>query len=41
MLLHKTHENKELQEKVSNDVRYLFNELYYIYNDKYNEEKLV
>ena len=34
-----TDENKYLQEKVLNDIRDLFNELYYIYRDKYNEEK--
>ena len=32
-------ENKNLQEKVLDDVRDLFNELYYIYKDKYSEEK--
>ena len=35
-----TDENKNLQEKVLNDVRDLFNQLYYIYKDKYNEEKM-
>ena len=32
-------ENKDLQEKVLNDVGDLFNELYYIYKDKYNEHE--
>ena len=35
-----TDENKNLQEKVLNDVGDLFNQLYYIYKDKYNEEKM-
>ena len=34
-----TDKNKDLQEKVLNDVEDLFNELYYIY--KYKEEKMV
>ena len=34
-----TDENKNLQEKVLDDVGDLFNELYYIYKDKYSEEK--
>ena len=34
-----TDKNKNLQEKVLNDIGDLFNELYYIYKDKYNEEK--
>ena len=34
-----TDENKDLQEKVLNGVGDLYNELYYIYKDKYNEEK--
>ena len=34
-----TDENKDLQEKVLNSVGDLYNELYYIYKDKYNEEK--
>ena len=34
-----TYENKDLQEKVLNDIGDLFNELYYIYKDRYNEEK--
>ena len=36
-----TDENKNLKKKVLNDVVDLFNELYYIYKDKYNEEKMV
>ena len=32
-------ENKVLQPKVLDNVGDLFNELYYIYKDKYNEEK--
>ena len=31
--------NKNLQEKVLDDAGYLFNELYYIYKDKYSEKK--
>ena len=34
-----TDENKDQQEKVLNNVGDLFNELYYIYKDKYSEEK--
>ena len=34
-----TDENKVLQPKVLENVGDLFNELYYIYKDKYNEEK--
>ena len=34
-----TDENKNLQEKVLDDVGDLFNELYYVYKDKYSEEK--
>ena len=34
-----TGKNKNLQEKVLDDAGNLFNELYYIYKDKYNEEK--
>ena len=34
-----TDENENLQEKVLNDIGDLFNQLYYIYKDKYNEEK--
>ena len=34
-----TNENKVLKPKVLNNVGDLFNELYYIYKDKYNEEK--
>ena len=34
-----TYENKELKQKVLDNVRDLFNELYYIYKDKYNKEK--
>ena len=34
-----TDENKDLQEKVLNGVGDLYNELYYIYKDKYDEEK--
>ena len=34
-----TDENKVLKPKVLDNVRDLFNELYYIYKDKYNEEK--
>ena len=34
-----TDENKNLQKKVLDDVGDLFNELYYIYKDKYSEEK--
>ena len=33
-----TEANKKLKEKVLDDVGDLFNELYYIYKDKYNEE---
>ena len=36
-----TDENKVLQPKVLDNVGDLFNELYYIYKDKYNEEKMV
>ena len=35
----KADENKDLQKKVLNDVGDIFNELYYIYKDKYNEKK--
>ena len=34
-----TDKNKNLQEKALDDVGDLFNELYYIYIDKYNEEE--
>ena len=34
-----TNENKELKPKVLDNVGDLFNDLYYIYKDKYNEEK--
>ena len=34
-----TDENKVLKPKVLDNVGDLFNELYYIYKDKYNEEK--
>ena len=34
-----TDTNKVFKEKVLDSVRGLFNELYYIYNDKYNEKK--
>ena len=34
-----TDENKVLKPKALDNVRDLFNELYYIYKDKYNEEK--
>ena len=34
-----TDQNKILKSKVLNNVGDLFNELYYIYKDKYNEEK--
>ena len=34
-----TDENKNLQKQVLDDVGDLFNELYYIYKDKYSEEK--
>ena len=34
-----TNENKVLKPKVLDNVGDLFNELYYIYKDKYNEEK--
>ena len=34
-----TDENKVLKQKVLDIVGYLFNELYYIYKDRYNEEK--
>ena len=34
-----TNENKVLKSKVLDNVRDLFNDLYYIYKDKYNEEK--
>ena len=34
-----TNENKALRPKVLDNVGDLFNELYYIYKDKYNEEK--
>ena len=36
-----TDENKVLQPNVLDDVGDLFNNLYYIYKDKYNEEKMV
>ena len=32
-------ENKVLNPEVLDNVRDLFNELYYVYKDKYNEEK--
>ena len=35
-----TDENENLQEKVLNDIGDLLNQLYYIYKDKYNEEKM-
>ena len=35
----KTDENKVLKPKVLENVGDLFNELYYIYKDKYNDEK--
>ena len=35
----RTNENKVLKSKVLDNVRDLFNELYYVYKDKYNEEK--
>ena len=35
----RTKANEELKEKVLNDARDLFNDLYYIYKDKYNEEE--
>ena len=34
-----TDENKVLKSNVLDNVRDLFNDLYYIYKDKYNEEK--
>ena len=34
-----TNENKVLKPKVLDNVGDLFNDLYYIYKDKYNEEK--
>ena len=34
-----TNENKIVKQKVLDNVGDLFNELYYIYKDKYNEEK--
>ena len=34
-----TNENKVLKSKVLGNVGDLFNELYYVYKDKYNEEK--
>ena len=34
-----TNENKVLNPKVLDNVGDLFNELYYVYKDKYNEEK--
>ena len=34
-----TNENKVLKPKVLDNVRDLFNDPYYIYKDKYNEEK--
>ena len=34
-----TDENKVLKPKALDNVRDLFNDLYYIYKDKYNEEK--
>ena len=36
-----TDEHKVLREKVLDDVGDLFIELYYIYKDKYNQEKMV
>ena len=39
LLIHKKNENKALKPKVLDNVGDLFNELYYIYKDKYNEEK--
>ena len=36
-----TEANKSLKEKVLDDVGNLFNELHYIFKDKYNEEKIV
>ena len=37
----RTDENKVLRLKVLDGAGDLFNELYYIYKDKYNEEKMV
>ena len=34
-----TDKNKNLQKKVLDNIGDLFNELYYIYKDKYNKEK--
>ena len=34
----RTEANKKLKEKVLDDAGDLFNDLYYIYKDKYNEE---
>ena len=34
----RTNANKKLKEKVLDDAGNLFNDLYYIYKDKYNEE---
>ena len=34
-----TDKNKDLKPKVLNNAGDLFNEMYYIYKDKYNEEK--
>ena len=34
----RTKDNKKLKEKVLNDARDLFNDFYYTYKDKYNEE---
>ena len=41
LLIYKQMKIKIYKKKVLNDVVDLFNELYYIYKDKYNEEKMV
>ena len=39
LLIPQTNENNILKPKVLDNVGNLFNDLYYIYKDKYNEEK--
>ena len=38
MLLHEKKKKKELKNKVLSNAENLYNELYYIYKDKYNKE---
>ena len=36
-----TEANKDLKAKVLDNAEYIFNELYYIYKEKYEEEKML